>query len=224
MVETVGNAPTAAILQGSPAPLCCPRIGARGPYRADSFAFSARRNDLICHPGLKFGAVGGIEPRVCALATRCSTIELRPQLVGRDGVEPPQTMRGVYSALGSPMPSLPEIGCRSASRTRLRTAYETARTPGLPASEMHHRIWRRAENSNLTPLGAIGFRSRAGAPVRLTLHGGKRRSRSAALARPARFRRAPATWPVHFPDWRRAGALEAHALWHHRCSKPRRPT
>jgi hypothetical protein len=36
--------------------------------------------------------------------------------------------------LGSPMPSLPEIGCRSASRTRLRTAYETARTPGLPAS------------------------------------------------------------------------------------------
>ena len=44
-------------------------------------------------------------------------------------------MRGVYSALGSPMPSLPEIGCRSASRTRLRTAYETARTPGLPASE-----------------------------------------------------------------------------------------
>jgi hypothetical protein len=59
MVETVGNAPTAAILQGSPAPLCRPRIGARGPYRADSFAFSARRNDLICHPGLKLGAARG---------------------------------------------------------------------------------------------------------------------------------------------------------------------
>ncbi len=169
---------------------------------------------------------GGIEPRVCALATRCSTIELRPRLVGREGVEPPQTMRGVYGALGSPMPSLP------ASRTRLRTAYETARTPGLPASEgsgaststvaASLRIWRRAENSNLTPLGAIGFRSRAGAPVRLTLRGGKRRSRSAAPERPARFQRAPATRPVHFPFWRRAGALEAHALRHHRRSKPRR--
>jgi hypothetical protein len=51
MVEAVGNAPTAAILQGSPAPLCCPLFGARGPYRTGSFAFSARRNDLICHPG-----------------------------------------------------------------------------------------------------------------------------------------------------------------------------
>jgi hypothetical protein len=51
MVEAVGNAPTAAILQGSPAPLCCPQFGARGPYRTGSFAFSARRNDLICHPG-----------------------------------------------------------------------------------------------------------------------------------------------------------------------------
>jgi hypothetical protein len=30
-------------------------------------------------------------------------------LVGRDRVERPQTMRGVYSALGSPMPSLPDI-------------------------------------------------------------------------------------------------------------------
>jgi hypothetical protein len=59
MVEAVGNAPTAAILQGSPAPLCCPLFGARGPYRTGSFAFSARRNDLICHPGLDFGAARG---------------------------------------------------------------------------------------------------------------------------------------------------------------------
>jgi hypothetical protein len=59
---------------------------------------------------------------------------------------------------------------------------------------------------------AIGFRSRAGAPVRLTLQaGGKRRSRSAALARPARFQRAPATRPVHFPDQLMRG-LFARAL------------
>ena len=31
------------------------------------------------------------------------------------------------------------------------------------------RLWRRAEDLSLTPFGAIGVRSRAGAPVRLTL-------------------------------------------------------
>jgi hypothetical protein len=33
----------------------------------------------------------------------------------------------------------------------------------------HDRSWRRAEDLSLTPFGAIGVRSRAGAPVRLTL-------------------------------------------------------
>src|SRR5215467_14368991 len=41
MVETVGNAPTATILQGSSAPLCCPR-GAEGWFRANLTACSAR--------------------------------------------------------------------------------------------------------------------------------------------------------------------------------------
>src|SRR5580700_5780784 len=35
-------------------------------------------------------------------------------LVGRDGFEPPQNERRFYRALGSPVPSLPEIGCRGA--------------------------------------------------------------------------------------------------------------
>ena len=38
-------------------------------------------------------------------------------LVSRDGIEPPQPRRGVYSALGSPMPSLPMIGCGGRNRT-----------------------------------------------------------------------------------------------------------
>jgi hypothetical protein len=37
------------------------------------------------------------------------------------------------------------------------------------------RLWRRAEDLSLTPFGAIGVRSRAGAPVRLTLQGGGQR-------------------------------------------------
>ena len=37
------------------------------------------------------------------------------------------------------------------------------------------RSWRRAEDLSLTPFGAIGVRSRAGAPVRLTLQGGGQR-------------------------------------------------
>jgi hypothetical protein len=75
-----------AILQGSPAVRCLPH-GAEGWLRSNLPAFSARRFHQISFLGA---------------------------LVGRDGVEPPQTMRGVYSALGSPMPSLPMIGCRSA--------------------------------------------------------------------------------------------------------------
>src|SRR5207245_1918316 len=82
LVETVGNAPTATILQGSSAPLCCPY---GGPEENQASVF------------------------------RCEATS--PRLVGRDGVEPPQTMRGVYSALGSPMPSLPVIGCRGLNRT-----------------------------------------------------------------------------------------------------------
>src|ERR1700722_6058438 len=35
-------------------------------------------------------------------------------LVGRDGFEPPKNERRFYRALGSPVPSLPEIGCRGA--------------------------------------------------------------------------------------------------------------
>lgn len=83
--------------------------------------------------------------------------------------------------------------------------------------------WRRAENSNLTPCGAIGFRSRAGTPVRLTLRGGKRRSRSAALARPARFQRAPgpARFTFQIGGWRSTRSPSPRG--DHRCSKPRRP-
>jgi hypothetical protein len=41
LVETVGDAPTATILQGSSAPLCCPR-GAEGWFRANLPALSTR--------------------------------------------------------------------------------------------------------------------------------------------------------------------------------------
>jgi hypothetical protein len=77
--------PMPAILQGSPAAhswsrrAMIPKSGCRfsdqdharengawGPYRADSSAFSARRNDLICHPGE--------EPRTsCPALCRAST-------------------------------------------------------------------------------------------------------------------------------------------------------
>jgi hypothetical protein len=57
---------------------------------------------------------GRIELLVDSSATSHSTIELRPRtvrqrLVGRDGFEPPQNERRFYRALGSPVPSLPEL-------------------------------------------------------------------------------------------------------------------
>ena len=56
----------------------------------------------------KIGADGGNRTHTPWVAPRDSAVEPRPRrLVGRDGIEPPQQMRGVYSALGSPMPSLP---------------------------------------------------------------------------------------------------------------------
>jgi hypothetical protein len=164
-VETVGNAPTAAILQGSPAPLCCPRIGARGPYRADSCAFSARRNDLICHPGWSsrcLARTAGIEPasaerhseaqpidhvrvdrhrltafqNVWCRASSCpkASATFRDhalnwwvrQDLNLHGQANGFTARRDNTAVAA-HPS--GLVCRSVSRTRLRTAYETARTP-----------------------------------------------------------------------------------------------
>jgi hypothetical protein len=57
---------------------------------------------------------GRIELLVDSPATSHSAIELRPRavaerLVGRDGFEQPQNERRFYRALGSPMPSLPEL-------------------------------------------------------------------------------------------------------------------
>jgi hypothetical protein len=53
------------------------------------------------------------------------------ELVGRDGFEPPQNERRFYRALGSPVPSLPEIGCRGGSRIRLE---QLMRLPGSRTS------------------------------------------------------------------------------------------
>ena len=53
LVETVGNAPTTTILQGSSAPLCCPR-GAEGWFRANLPASSARCFHQISFLGLNW--------------------------------------------------------------------------------------------------------------------------------------------------------------------------
>ena len=57
----------------------------------------------------------------------------------------------------------------------------------------------RTRISHSFPCHRVSKPCRRACPVELSKPGGKRRSRSAALARPARFQRAPATRPVHFP-------------------------
>src|SRR5215467_2726056 len=69
MVETVGNAPTATILQGSSAPLCCPR-GAEGWFRANLPASSARRFHQISFLGVRAFA-----PVLSIKLVRASVIE-----------------------------------------------------------------------------------------------------------------------------------------------------
>jgi low affinity Fe/Cu permease len=59
LVETAGNAPAATILQGSSAPLCCPRILKKlclGTYGA-AYPIFSRRNALIARAVLR-GPVG----------------------------------------------------------------------------------------------------------------------------------------------------------------------
>ena len=141
VVETVGNAPTAAILQGSPAPLCCPR--ARGPYRADSCAFSARRNDLICHPGLSVVVrTAGIEPTSSEWHPEAQPIDHVRTIIlvgsGRKRTSCPRGLRLRRSdGTSLSLLALPVIGCRSASRTLRKTAYETAWTTGSTCIKHH---------------------------------------------------------------------------------------
>ena len=74
-------------------------------------------------------------------------------LVGRDGFEPPQNERRFYRALGSPVPSLPEIGCRGGSRIRLE---QLMRLPGSRTSlrESCEKLAesRRVDRHGFTPL------------------------------------------------------------------------
>jgi hypothetical protein len=99
-VETVGNAPTATILQGSSAPLCCPR-GAEGWFRANLPASSAWCFHQISVLG-ELERPGRIELLVGALATLCSTIELQPH-GGKWTESGPLARRDrVYSAATAP--------------------------------------------------------------------------------------------------------------------------
>ena len=85
--------------------------GAEGWFRANLPASSARCFHQISFLGLNFLCLvrtAGIEPASTEWRSEAQPIDHVRKLVGRDGVEPPQTMRGVYSALGSPMPSLPD--------------------------------------------------------------------------------------------------------------------
>ncbi len=77
MVETVGTAPTATILQGSSAPLCCPH-GARDSNRTNLFCSSGRRVDHDHYAGKELERTMGIEPTTSTLARSHSTPELHP--------------------------------------------------------------------------------------------------------------------------------------------------
>jgi hypothetical protein len=146
--------------------------------------------------------------------------------VGEAGFEPAWTSQRVYSPprqhrrRRSPF----RIGCRSASRTRLRTAYETARTPGLPAGTSDHGSLKLVESreleSHTSRCHRVSKPRRRACPVDSPWRKAAVPIRSARAPNP--FPTGAGPCPVHFPNWRRAGALEAHAFRHHRRSKPRR--
>lgn len=82
--------------------------------------------------------------------------------------------------------------------------------------------WRKMVASNHWPCGHYGLANRAGSRPQHPPYGGRPTCRSPHLAVPSRFERVPEAVPDDLPYWRRAGAFEAHAMRHHRFSKPRR--
>jgi hypothetical protein len=138
-------------------------FGAQGRFRAHLSAASAQRFHQISFLG-EIGADAGNRTRTSGVALQRSAIELRPH--GGCGTDSNlhSTEAPGYSRPGFPIPYTPEraIGCRSASRTRRRTAYETARAPGLPAIET---CWRRTEVS-IPTLGACPGKVETGFPIR----------------------------------------------------------
>src|SRR5215813_3052707 len=86
LVETRGTAPRAAILQGSPAPLCCPR--ASSWFRATLFAFSARRFHQISLRGdlrLAEPKLADARPAFAFGLRRGSLLSLRERRLARTG-------------------------------------------------------------------------------------------------------------------------------------------
>ena len=114
--------------------------GIEPPTRAPSTRRST--SELLVRNVVRNGAAGGksnpSSPRwqrgalPLSYGRECGGQEFSGRnLVGRDGFEPPQNERRFYRALGSPVPSLPEIGCRGGSRIRLE---QLMRLPGSRTS------------------------------------------------------------------------------------------
>jgi hypothetical protein len=108
LVETRGTAPRAAILQGSPAPLCCPR--ASSWFRATLSATSAQRFHQISLRGvLRLAEPKLVEANVRLRAlrerrlVRTGRIEL-PSLEWRSNIEPINYVRML--ALAEPKPAI----------------------------------------------------------------------------------------------------------------------
>src|SRR5260370_701569 len=129
MVETVGNAPTATILQGPSAPLCCPP-GAEGWFRANLAALSTRCFHQISFLG-ELKRPGRIELLVGALATLCSTIEPRPHRAKwtESNLLPEGTAFTARRRHQPVLIALPSSGCGSRGCTEPIAAYETAWVP-----------------------------------------------------------------------------------------------
>jgi hypothetical protein len=184
MVETVGSAPTATILQGSSAPLCCPH-GAEGWFRANLPASSARCFHQISFLG-ELERPGRIELLVGALATLCSTIELQPH--GGKWTESNLLPAGTaFTARRRHQPVLMALpifgcgprGCTGPSRRMRPRGFLT----DLPAQ-----IVRRLS----TPSLAAGTSA-------VSRNGGCLTCRSPHLAVPSRFERAPEAALVRHP-------------------------
>ena len=177
MVETVGNAPTATILQGSSAPLCCPPWCPALVSIQPFCAFNAAQSpDLLTG---RTGADGGNRTRLDGVALRGPTNRPRPQRWWEaDGIEPLARRDRVYSAATAPACpyGTSRVWLRAPGLHRAIAAYETAWVPNRPTRANGAKAfnslaccryfrgqqkWRMPDVSIATPFGAVPLRTGA---------------------------------------------------------------
>ena len=162
MVDHAGIEPAPPECKTGVLPLSLTAHGAQGRFRAHLSAFSARRFHQISFLS-ELERPRGNDPLSSRWRREALPLSYS-RMVGRDRVERPQPKRGVYSALGSPMPSLPISVAGGGVAPPSKWLMRPIGSLDLPAN------WRKADVSIATPERCSPASNGDRRPLRLAFH------------------------------------------------------